>query len=88
MPPALPEESTINPNTIAAYKRCISALEEENSELHTTDSNQPRGDKYHVSAGRAIRRLVTLADRVKDLVTEADKRAGAVDDSLEELSEE
>ena len=33
-----------------------------------------RYEKY-VLAGRAIRRLVTLSDRVEDLVNEADRRA-------------
>ena len=31
-------------------------------------------EKY-VRAGRAIRRLVTLSDRIEDLVNEADRRA-------------
>lgn len=29
----------------------------------------------HVKLGRAIRRLVSLADRVEDMVAEADRRA-------------
>ncbi|KAF9231794.1 hypothetical protein BU15DRAFT_55730 [Melanogaster broomeanus] len=61
-------------NTITAYKRRITALEEEIQGLRNPSKPQPRGDKY-LAAGRAIRRLVTLTDRIEDLVGEADRRA-------------
>ncbi|KIM51787.1 hypothetical protein SCLCIDRAFT_142537 [Scleroderma citrinum Foug A] len=76
--------------TISALKRCINALQEENSELQgISKSSAKRPDKY-LCSGRVIRWLVTLHDRVEDLVNEGDRRAcleleGDTTANLEEL---
>ncbi|KIK76227.1 hypothetical protein PAXRUDRAFT_72956, partial [Paxillus rubicundulus Ve08.2h10] len=60
--------------TLAACKRRISELEEEIGNLRGVQQEKFRESPFSL-AGRGIRRLVSLADRVKDLVNEADRRA-------------
>ncbi|KIK20496.1 hypothetical protein PISMIDRAFT_105693 [Pisolithus microcarpus 441] len=43
--------------------------------LPTLYVNHRRRHNFYLSAGRAIRRVVTLSDRVEDLVSEADRRS-------------
>ncbi|KAJ8579610.1 hypothetical protein M405DRAFT_870125 [Rhizopogon salebrosus TDB-379] len=63
----------------AALKRRIAALEEQNAELRGESGNKRHSDPY-LSAGRAIRRLVSLTDRVEDLVGEYDRRISLDDE--------
>lgn len=63
-------------NCIGAFKRRISCLEEENRGLRDAQASVPKKHhNFYLSAGRAIRRIVTLNDRVEDLVSEADRRS-------------
>ncbi|KAI5992130.1 hypothetical protein EDD15DRAFT_2368391 [Pisolithus albus] len=79
--------------SISAFKRRIDFLEEENCELRgaQASSAKTRYNKY-LSAGCLIRRVVSLNDRVKDLVNEADRHACMVefdsDDTVEHSEEE
>lgn len=51
-------------------------------------NNLPYSDgRFLLIAGRCIRRLVSLTDRVEDLVSEADRRA-CLDDPEAEYTEE
>ncbi|KIK14018.1 hypothetical protein PISMIDRAFT_17583 [Pisolithus microcarpus 441] len=64
-------DSNIN-NCIGAFKRHISCLEEENCGLCDAQASVPKKHhNFYLSAGRAIRWLVTLNDHVEDLVSEA-----------------
>lgn len=63
----------------AALKRRIAALEDQNAELRGESGPKSRGDPY-LMTGRAIRRLVSLTDRIEDLVGEYDRRTSMYDD--------
>ncbi|KAG2050958.1 hypothetical protein BDR06DRAFT_1010713 [Suillus hirtellus] len=63
----------------AALKRRIATLEDQNSELRGESGPKSRGDPY-LMTGRAIRHLVSLTDRVEDLVGEYDRRTSLYDD--------
>ncbi|KAG1873477.1 hypothetical protein C8R48DRAFT_746185 [Suillus tomentosus] len=78
-----------SPNaTHNALKRRIAALEEQNAELQgESHRNKSHGDIY-VPAGRAIRRLVSLTDRVEDLIGEYDRRSALCDEDDQHTEEE
>ncbi|KAF8437720.1 hypothetical protein L210DRAFT_3546765 [Boletus edulis BED1] len=79
--PAPTHEMDSDPNhaPTSALKRRIAALEEENAQL----SNKLIRTPIHswVREGRVIRRLVSIADLVTDLIAEYDRRLMLVDDS-------
>ncbi|KIM62962.1 hypothetical protein SCLCIDRAFT_24554 [Scleroderma citrinum Foug A] len=60
---------------ISLLKRRINALEEENTELQGISKSSTKCPDKYLRSGRAIQRLVTLHDRVEDLVNEGDHRA-------------
>ncbi|KAI5984061.1 hypothetical protein EDD15DRAFT_2171775 [Pisolithus albus] len=73
---AQPDSNTMTDDSISAFKRRISSLEEENRELRGAQASVPKTrHNFYLSAGRAIRRVVTLNDRIEDLVSEADRRS-------------
>ncbi|KIO07305.1 hypothetical protein M404DRAFT_136565 [Pisolithus tinctorius Marx 270] len=74
----LPLTSGMDPQV--ALRRCIAALEDENSQLLKKLDKKPRSDTYLLE-GRAIRRLVSLVDHVEDLIAEYDQRGLIVADS-------
>ncbi|KAG1786245.1 uncharacterized protein HD556DRAFT_1449862 [Suillus plorans] len=78
-----------SPNaTHNALKRRIAALEEHNAELQgESHRNKSHGDIY-VPAGRAVRRLVSLTDRVEDLIGEHDRRSALCDEDDQHTEEE
>ncbi|KAG1907974.1 uncharacterized protein F5891DRAFT_974567 [Suillus fuscotomentosus] len=78
-----------SPNaTHNALKRRIAALEEQNAELQgESHRNKSHGDIY-VPAGRAIRRLVSLTDRVEDLIGEHHRRSALCDEDDQHTEEE
>ncbi|KAG1903121.1 uncharacterized protein F5891DRAFT_978157 [Suillus fuscotomentosus] len=78
-----------SPNaTHNALKRRIAALEEQNAELQgESHRNKSHGDIY-VPAGRAIRRLMSLTDRVEDLIGEHDRRSALCDEDDQHTEEE
>ncbi|KIK82396.1 hypothetical protein PAXRUDRAFT_832234 [Paxillus rubicundulus Ve08.2h10] len=61
------------PDDQATLKRRIAALEEQNTNLLSKLEKKPRNENF-VLEGRAIRRLVSLVDRVEDLLAEHDRR--------------
>ncbi|KAI6164767.1 hypothetical protein EDD17DRAFT_1506196 [Pisolithus thermaeus] len=79
--------------SISAFKRRIDLLEEENHKLHGVQASSTKMcyNKY-LSARRLIRRIVSLNDRIEDLVNEADCHACMVefdsDDTVEHSEEE
>ncbi|KIM61179.1 hypothetical protein SCLCIDRAFT_122478 [Scleroderma citrinum Foug A] len=68
---AQPSDHINNDSTLGALKRCVTTLEKENRDLHSaeTSSRKTRKEFYH-GTGRAIRWVVTLYDRVEDLVND------------------
>ncbi|KAG1847251.1 hypothetical protein C8R48DRAFT_677597 [Suillus tomentosus] len=79
--------SSENYNTL---KRRIAFLEEQNADLQgESNRSKSRNDPY-LTSGRAIRRLVSLIDRVEDLVGEYDRRTalGDEDDSLQHTEDQ
>ncbi|KAG2152856.1 hypothetical protein DEU56DRAFT_908040 [Suillus clintonianus] len=83
-----PSDSNSPYATQNALKRRIAALEEQNAELQgESRSKNSRGDIY-VTAGRAIRRLVSLTDRIEDLVGEHDRRSSLCDEDDQHTEEE
>ncbi|KAI6140545.1 hypothetical protein BKA82DRAFT_136565 [Pisolithus tinctorius] len=74
----LPLTSGMDPQV--ALRRCIAALEDENSQLLKKLDKKLRSDTYLLE-GRAICRLVSLVDHVEDLIAEYDQRGLIVADS-------
>ncbi|KAI9454727.1 hypothetical protein HD554DRAFT_2031225 [Boletus coccyginus] len=82
-----PSPGSTPADIIATCKRRISELEEEIDQIHGTREKNKTDDHSILLAGRCIRQLVSLTDRVEDLVHEADRRA-CLDDSDVASSEE
>ncbi|KAF8835229.1 hypothetical protein BDN67DRAFT_913391 [Paxillus ammoniavirescens] len=63
----------VSPDTQAALKRRIAALEEQNTNLLSKIEKKPCSESFLLE-GQAIRRLVSLVDRVEDIMAEYDRR--------------
>ncbi|KAG6379161.1 hypothetical protein JVT61DRAFT_11601 [Boletus reticuloceps] len=62
-------------DVVASCKRRISELQEEIEQIRDAQKKGKPDDNTYLIVGRCIRRLVSLTDRVEDLVHEADRRA-------------
>ncbi|KAG1808521.1 hypothetical protein EV424DRAFT_1328803 [Suillus variegatus] len=72
---ALPDLSGAVPtSTEARAKRHIAALEEELQVMKQERGTKQRKTTYHVSQGRAVRRMVALYANIEDLISENDRR--------------
>ncbi|KAF8445724.1 hypothetical protein L210DRAFT_3610352 [Boletus edulis BED1] len=84
MPPVTAETAD---DVVATCKRRISELEQEINQIRNSHKQSNADSGSLLIAGRCIRRLVSLTDRVEDLVNEADRRA-CMDDPEAQYTEE
>ncbi|KAG1866788.1 hypothetical protein F4604DRAFT_1777480 [Suillus subluteus] len=72
----------------ARQKRRIAQLEEKLVALESGRTGKEKQTNYFVAQGRAIRRIVTLFETIKDLITENDRRHEVEDDAESTLDED